>query len=95
MALCQCHEYFYRQLSTAGCEKEPKMKPVCQVLGYAIMLVLIFPLLAFPQGAGERQIELGSARERETPLEFLGLPKTDIAGLRLSARRSRIEQLPL
>jgi hypothetical protein len=49
------------------------------------MVLLIFPLLALPQGTEERQIELGSAHERETPLELLGLPRADIAGLRLSA----------
>jgi hypothetical protein len=49
------------------------------------MLVLIFPLLALPQGAGERQIDLGSTHGRETPLEFLGVSTTAIAGLRLSA----------
>jgi hypothetical protein len=65
--------------------KELQMKPVYQILGYAVMVMLIFPLPALPQGAGERQIELGSAQERETPLAFLGLPRNDIGGLRLSA----------
>ena len=81
--------------------KELKMKPVYQTLGYAVMVMLIFPLQAFSQGAGERQIELGSAQERETPLAFLGLPRADIAGLRLSAfavasfsYNSRIQMVP-
>ena len=61
------------------------MKPVYDVSGYAVVFLLVLPLLVFAQASGERQIQLGSAGERETPLEFLGLPKADIAGFRLSA----------
>ena len=61
------------------------MKPVYDVSGYAVVFLLVLPLLVFAQASGERQIQLGSTGERETPLEFLGLPKADIAGFRLSA----------
>ena len=56
------------------------MKPVRYGSGYAMVFLLILPLLVFAQTSGERPIQPGSAGERETPLEFLGLPKVDIGG---------------
>lgn len=54
-------------------------------IGYVVISLLCIPPLTFSQGTGEREIQLGAPDERETPLGLLGLPKADIAGLRLSA----------
>jgi hypothetical protein len=67
------------------------MRPVCRYTLFCavIVVVLIAPLLAQPQTAGEREIQLQPVQptvgDRESPLELLGLRKPDIAGLRISA----------
>ena len=50
-----------------------------------MIFVLCLPLLGFAQTPGEREIQLGTTAAQETPLELLGFPSSDIAGLRFSA----------
>jgi hypothetical protein len=68
------------------------MGPLChgrRFSGVAVVLLLA-PLLALAQTAGEREILLqptppAPVGERESPLELLGLRKPEVAGIRISA----------
>jgi hypothetical protein len=49
------------------------------------LALLLDPAQGFSQTSGERELQLRPDIEQQTPLELLGLPKPDFAGLQLSA----------
>jgi Putative beta-barrel porin-2, OmpL-like. bbp2 len=61
------------------------MTSVYHGMCYAMIWVLCLSFLGFAQTPSEREIQLGTPQERETPLSLLGLSRADFADLRFSA----------
>jgi hypothetical protein len=54
-------------------------------VGVSMFLALLGPVQGLSQPSEDREIQLRPATEQQTPLDLLGLPKPDIAGLQLTA----------